>query len=122
MALRILAVDDDSLVLGVLVRVLGTDPSLQVRTASRGQEAVDIAASQSFDVLICDISLPDLDGNLVVKEMKRRDICPPFVVMVSGIVKTAPQSLTGSMVFVPKPIDPVVLLSLLRSVPRRSGA
>ncbi|MBN1670049.1 MAG: response regulator [Kiritimatiellae bacterium] len=112
---RVLIVDDEPAVLTSIARVLARDARFETRTATRGLEALDLAAAESYDAIICDIVLPDMDGNAVVAEMKQRRICPPLVVMVSGIVRADPRAAAGDTVFLRKPINGVQLLSLLQS-------
>lgn len=60
---RILVVDDDEGVLFVLAHALGRMPvNYQVITARTGIEALCKARSLSFDLMITDIRLPDMDG------------------------------------------------------------
>ena len=58
---RILVVDDEPLVGKALMRVLGREHA--VETVTRAREALDlIAAGERFDVILCDISMPEMTG------------------------------------------------------------
>ncbi len=76
---RILVVDDDQIVLRSVERVLsraGHDVSAQ----SRGEDSLDCANSQPFDVAIVDYKLPQMDGLEVLQRL--RDIQPRCVRML----------------------------------------
>ena len=58
---RILVVDDSQDSLGML-RILLCAEGAQVTTAAGGQEALNFARSQDFDLIVSDISMPEMDG------------------------------------------------------------
>jgi serine phosphatase RsbU (regulator of sigma subunit) len=58
---KVLLVDDDEFVLAVRSRDL-IDEGYEVVTASGGYQALDIVQSETFDIVICDVRMPDLDG------------------------------------------------------------
>jgi CheY-like chemotaxis protein len=69
--LRVLAADDNRtnrMILGAMLGQLG----VSAVTVSDGQSALHCFDGQPFDVVILDISMPDLDGVAVMHEMRRR--------------------------------------------------
>ena len=66
---RILIVEDDRAISGLMVRTL-TVNGHQCLTAFRGSEAVSVFEKQSVDLVLLDINLPDLDGFSVAKKLK----------------------------------------------------
>jgi len=119
MSMRILILDNEPMVVETLVTILSQDPLFEMRTAYRGSEAIELANQQDFDAFICDISLPDMTGIDVVREMRFRRICPPFVMMISGAVKAAPRGVSSDTIFIPKPFNPVEIISILHGVHNR---
>jgi CheY-like chemotaxis protein/anti-sigma regulatory factor (Ser/Thr protein kinase) len=61
--LRVLVVDDDALVRSALARLL--DGHHEVTAVSSGAEAVAAAQPGAFDVILCDMMMPGLDGRAV---------------------------------------------------------
>jgi CheY-like chemotaxis protein len=59
--LNILLVDDEP-DFNLLVAEALTDAGHQVTTAANGEEALSLITSELFDVMVCDIRLPKLDG------------------------------------------------------------
>lgn len=58
--LRVLVVDDEAPLLRAYARILAAH---EVVTAKAGREAVALlAADPAFDVIVCDLTMPDLDG------------------------------------------------------------
>jgi len=112
--MRVLIVDDDEAIISLLERILAKDPIFDVFSTTRGLKALTILDHYSFDVLICDFALPDLSGDEIVKEIKKKPNCPPFIMMISGIVKSLPLHPTGHLVFMKKPFQPDRILMALR--------
>lgn len=66
---RILVVDDDDLVAEALLAVLEEDHYEVVR-ASGGHEALALTQRESFDLILLDVLMPDLDGYAVCRELR----------------------------------------------------
>jgi len=69
--IRILIADDHGVVRKGLTQLVAENPSMEVTgSASSGQEALDLAWSQEFDVAILDISMPGRGGLEILKILK----------------------------------------------------
>jgi signal transduction histidine kinase/CheY-like chemotaxis protein len=68
-SIRVLAVDDDPAALDLIDAALQPEGFDVVRAAG-GQEAIDRAAAEPFDLVVCDLLMPDLDGFDVVTALK----------------------------------------------------
>ncbi|NCC51942.1 MAG: response regulator [Spartobacteria bacterium] len=112
--MRILIVDDDEAIIALLERILAKDPLFDVFSTTRGLKALTILDHYSFDALICDFALPDLTGDEIIRQIKKKPHCPPFIMMISGIVKRLPEHPTGHLIFVKKPFQPDRILMALR--------
>ena len=67
-SIRVLAIDDDPATLDMIEATLRPDGH-DVTRATSGQAAIDIARHTPFDLVICDLLMPDLDGFGVVAEL-----------------------------------------------------
>jgi EAL domain-containing protein (putative c-di-GMP-specific phosphodiesterase class I) len=52
-----------------------------VRTALTGEEALQLLQSQSFDVLLCDIYIPKIDGLAILRAAREKDGDMPVILM-----------------------------------------
>lgn len=80
---KILVVDDELLLrraLGRLISAMGFD----VTTASQGQEALDLLAAGSFDLLITDVHMPVMDGLDLIRHARTRWPALPIIVISGG--------------------------------------
>jgi two-component system response regulator NreC len=72
MSIQILIVDDQGLLRAGLRALLSAEPDLEVvGEANDGQEALDLAGALQPEVILLDISLPDVDGIEVTRRLKR---------------------------------------------------
>jgi signal transduction histidine kinase/CheY-like chemotaxis protein len=75
---RILAVDDEDIVLSFITDAL-EDEGYGVVTATNGEEAIRLAAEQTFDLLLTDIRMPGIDGIELAKRI--RELSPGVAVI-----------------------------------------
>jgi two-component system NtrC family sensor kinase len=67
---RVLVVEDEPTVARLIADVL-EDEGMQVDVLLDGREALDRAARQNFDLVICDMKMPGLDGQHFYKSLER---------------------------------------------------
>jgi two-component system response regulator NreC len=69
--IRVLIADDHAIVRTGLRALLNSEPSMElVGEATGGYEAIELAGKSNADILVLDISMPDLDGISVTKKIK----------------------------------------------------
>lgn len=104
--MNVLVVDDERAIRNSLKEIL-TDEGYDVDTAEDGVHAVEKAGKQKFDVIFCDIKMPNMDG-LEVLDTLVGNGTDAAVVMISGHgdISTAVECIKkGAFDFVEKPLD-----------------
>jgi CheY-like chemotaxis protein len=91
---RILIADDDRVVRATMSYLLGTKGHDVVEAAS-GREGLARIASESFDLLIVDIFMPDMDGLETIKRVLNHNPALPILV-VSGMTFRSSSGSSGS--------------------------
>ncbi|MBO6556613.1 MAG: response regulator [Pseudomonadales bacterium] len=81
---KVLLVDDNQTNL-MLGKMMLEKHGVSVRTASNGQEAVEIARDITFDLVLMDISMPIMDGVTATKEINNRENPPPVVALTANV-------------------------------------
>jgi formate/nitrite transporter len=107
MANKILVIDDEKVV-GDSLRKTLHEEGYEIDTANNGQEGLRKARRESFDLIIVDLKMPDIDGLDVIKKIKEEqpDV---MMVMITGYstVDSATEALkTGAFDYLPKPFTP----------------
>jgi two-component system chemotaxis response regulator CheB len=84
--IRVLVVDDSATARQLLIRILDSDPEIQVvGVAKSGQQAINLAKRLRPDVITMDLNLPDIDGFQATKEIMI--VAPTPIVIVSASSK-----------------------------------
>ena len=81
--LRILVVEDAQdirEVFTLLLRAEGAD----VDSAANGREATELVAKQRFHVVLSDLGLPDIPGDVLIRELRARSGHATRVMVVTG--------------------------------------
>lgn len=112
---RILVVDDDPGQLALQVEILKDIPDCAILTAQSGEKALSLIQQVSFDLLLLDKCLPDIDGDeicRVVRQVYGNHLLPIIMVTGMGDSENLRNSLaSGANDFVKKPFNAVELLS-----------
>ena len=74
-SLRILVVDDEERICNILDKFLSRDGH-KVRTVDNGAEAIELAKSEGFDLVLCDLAMPNVYGYDVIKALNRLEKRP----------------------------------------------
>ena len=121
MADTVLIVDDDESVQTMLYKVIRSN-GLNAEVASGDQEAVMLATRHSYDLILLDVNMPEMDGFQVVQQLRSRDIRTPIII-VSGRQEdydTLYGLDIGADDYVTKPFNPIVLGAKVKALIRRS--
>ena len=80
----ILVVDDEPLVAAIMADILGLE-GYEVETAKNGREALEKIAARSYDLILSDLQMPELDGVGLYHELERQQpSLLPRLAFVSG--------------------------------------
>jgi two-component system nitrogen regulation response regulator NtrX len=119
---RILVIDDERSIRNTLKDILEFE-KYQVELAEDGFKALELLKTSDFDVILCDIKMPGMDGIEVLHKLE--EIKPDIpVVMISGHgnIDTAVESIKkGAFDFIEKPLDLNRLLITLRNAMDKSS-
>jgi len=119
---RILVVDDDSQITRVLRTTL-TAQRYDVRVANDGETALEIIKDWSPDLVLTDVSMPNMDGLALCHELRTRSQVPIIVISVKEDDRTKVKALDlGADDYVTKPFSITELLARVRANLRRAPA
>ena len=115
--IRILLIEDEEPIRRVLVRILSEeDAQYKITEAVDGKKGFHLLNKESFDLVLCDIKMPKMDGIEVLQKAKNSKINTPFIMLTGhGNVETAVESMKlGAYDFISKPPDLNRLLTSVR--------
>lgn len=121
-ALRVLHVDDEPDIREVVEVSLGLDPNFEIRSCESGNEAIEVAAGWTPDIILLDVMMPMMDGPATLARL--RD--DPQTANIPVIFMTARAQTReidhfrslGAVGVISKPFDPMTLAPMVRSYVR----
>ena len=103
---KILVIEDDNKIRSILKEIL-EEKDHDVEEASDGQEGFKKLESGTFDLCLCDIKMPKMDGLEVLEKAKEAGIATNFIVISAhGTIDVAVEAVKkGAFDFLQKPFD-----------------
>jgi two-component system copper resistance phosphate regulon response regulator CusR len=121
--MRILLVEDDPVIASSLSKGL-REEAYAVDVATDGDAAVYQAAVNPYDAVVLDVMLPKQDGFAVCRELRRRGIATPVLMLTArdAVTDRIAGLDTGADDYLTKPFELGELLARLRALLRRGPA
>ncbi|HEX8564897.1 MAG TPA: response regulator transcription factor [Pyrinomonadaceae bacterium] len=117
---KILIVDDEPQITRVLRRSLSAH-RYEVRTAADGESALETVRDFAPDLIITDLSMPEMNGIELCREIRKKSEIPIIVLSVKGEEKTKVEALdAGADDYITKPFGIEELLARVRAALRRA--
>jgi DNA-binding response OmpR family regulator len=119
--MNVLIVEDEPQMTRFISRGLA-DNGFTVEVASNGEQAIHLACSLNYDLVILDLKLPVKDGLTVCRELRAQSFRAPILMLTAlGSESDVIAGLNcGADDYVVKPFDFSVLLARMRALLRRS--
>ena len=115
---KILIIEDEEPIRRVLVRILkDEDSSFEINEASDGKKGLDLIKNDSYDLVLCDIKMPKVDGIELLQRTRKTNSTIPFIMLTGhGNIETAVESMKlGAYDFISKPPDLNRLINSVRN-------
>ena len=120
--MRILIVEDDELILEPVAKAL-SEQHYTVDVCNDGQAGWELASGVTYDLIILDVMLPNLDGISLIRKVRSHNISSPIILL------TAEDSSTNKVIgldagaddYVTKPFDLQEFLARIRALLRRGN-
>lgn len=113
---KILIIDDEKVIRATLKEILEYE-KYQVDEAPDGETGLKKIIEEDYDLILCDIKMPKMDGLEVLEKAKDLEKNPQFIMISAhGSIETAVEATKkGAFDFVPKPPDLNRLLLTVRN-------
>jgi CheY-like chemotaxis protein len=124
-SVRVLCIDDDPVMRSVIRTALQKRGCRDVLLAHGGMDALDLCASRTFDLIICDVRMHPMTGLDFLRALANSGLCPGCpVIMLSG--DTSPDTIQqawdlGIAAWIGKPVSVHALIEQISIVLRRLG-
>lgn len=113
---KILIIDDERFIRASLREILEYE-KFDVTEAQDGEDGLQKIKEEDFDLVLCDVKMPKMDGIEVLEHAKAMDKSPQFIMISAhGSIETAVEATKkGAFDFIPKPPDLNRLLLTVRN-------
>ena len=117
---RILILDDEENMLHMLKTIL-TKEGYEIITATNGIEGLEKIEANSFNAILCDLRMPEMDGLSFLKAIKEKNIHPTIIMMSAyGTIDLAIEAMKlGAYDYVSKPFKPDEIILTLKKAEER---
>ena len=111
--LKVLAIDDEAIVLESVRRVLA---DFEVDLAQSSRQGLEWGMNRDYDLVLTDIRMPEIGGMRILRDIKRVKPSVPVVIFTGyATVQSAVQAMKlGAADYIEKPFTPDMLLTTVR--------
>src|SRR5690625_7979150 len=118
---KILVVDDEDRIRRLIRMYLERDDFI-VEEAENGQEALEMALQNYYDVILLDIMMPEMDGIEVCQELRKEKMTPVIMLTAKGEESNRVQGFeVGADDYIVKPFSPREVVLRVKAVLRRTN-
>ena len=114
---KILIIEDEAAIRRVLVKILSEESkTYELAEAEDGLEGIEKIKDQDYDLVLCDIKMPKMDGVEVLEAIKKiKPEIPMVMISGHGDLDTAVETMKkGAFDYISKPPDLNRLLNTVR--------
>jgi two-component system chemotaxis response regulator CheY len=113
---------DDSPTMRQMVRLTLSSAGYVVAEASSGEAALEACATQTFDVVVTDLNMPEMDGLELIRQLRARPQYKfiPILMLTtdSQLDKKSEGKAAGASGWIVKPFTPEQLVAVIKKVCR----
>lgn len=118
---RILIIDDEASIRRTLREILEYE-KYHVDDAASGMDGLALLQEQEYDVILCDIKMPQMDGIETLESIRKQTEAPVVIISGHGTIDTAVEAIKkGAYDYISKPPDLNRLLITLRNALDKSS-
>lgn len=115
---KLLYVEDEELNLQLVERVLASHLEYDLICTTQGSQTVDLAREHSPDLILLDLNLPDLSGEIVLAQLKEDDVLRdiPVIMVTADVMGDRVERLLagGALTYLTKPFRISEFLAIIR--------
>jgi two-component system response regulator ResD len=116
---KILIVDDEESIRLLLRRIVESNAALEITLANGGEEALELAAERTYDLILLDLLMPGIGGIEVLTRLRSGSTNKKTPVIIVSVLADAPTKIAcqslGVSHYLVKPIDRKAVLDAVNA-------
>ena len=117
---KILTVDDETMNHKIIAHIMRDEPRYEMYRAGSGREALKMLEQQSFDLILLDVKMPDMDGLETLKEIRKKYQTPVVLMTSDKSLDTSTEfEELGCDDYITKPFLPLLIKEVVHNMTER---
>ena len=117
---KILTVDDEAMNHKIIAHIMRDEPRYEMYRAGGGREALEMLEQQSFDLILLDVKMPDMDGLETLREIRKKYRTPVVLMTSDKTLDTSTEfGELGCDDYITKPFLPLLIKEVVHNMTER---
>ena len=117
---KILTVDDEAMNHKIIAHIMRDEPRYEMYRAGGGREALEMLEQQSFDLILLDVKMPDMDGLETLREIRKKYRTPVVLMTSDKTLDTSREfGELGCDDYITKPFLPLLIKEVVHNMTER---
>lgn len=119
---RVLTVDDEIINNKVIARIMSDEPAYEIVSVCSGKDALRALARQSYDLILLDVKMPEMDGFETLKAIREQYDTPVVLMTADKDLETAAAFADlGCDDYITKPFLPLLIKEVIHNMTERTN-
>lgn len=120
---RVLTVDDEAMNNKIIIHIMKDEPRFEMVQAGSGRQALELLEQQSFDLILLDVKMPDMDGLETLRKIREKYRVPVVLMTSDKTLEAATEfAELGCDDFITKPVLPLLIKEIVHTMTERSDS
>ncbi len=119
---RVLTVDDEMMNNKIIIHIMKDEPKYEIVSAESGKEALRLLEAQSFDLILLDVKMPEMDGLETLRRIREKYRVPVVLMTSDKTLEAATEfAELGCDDFITKPVFPLLIKEIVHTMTERTS-
>ncbi len=117
---RVLTVDDEAMNNKIIAHIMKDEPRYEIVQAGSGKQALELLEQQSFDLILLDVRMPEMDGLETLRRIREKYRVPVVLMTSDRTLEAATEfAELGCDDFITKPVLPLLIKEIVHTMTER---
>ncbi|MGN0403546.1 MAG: HD domain-containing phosphohydrolase [Acetatifactor sp.] len=119
---KILTIDDEPMNNKIIAHIMRDEPMYQIVSVCSGKEALEVLEQQSFDLIMLDVKMPEMDGLETLRRIRQKYDTPVVLMTSDRTLNTSTEfEKLGCDDYITKPFLPLLIKEIVHNMTERTN-